>query len=199
MLLVLRPGLQARAAPRQSGAVAQSQVQGQIFESGFYLGRAHGQHHGHDAGMPLAQHGRKAREHGHGRGHGGHAQLAAQRSCCSAQFLAQTFLCAQHGQSRGQHLLALGRETRKRPPPAHDDGTELVLQRLERIGQCRLRDMAGLRRPCEMAVLVERHQITHGGQKVHQVLLLTVIVGNLLEKSLALRATFTARSRATFL
>ena len=51
----------------------------------------------------------------------------------------------------------------------------------------------------QMAVLIERHQITHGGQQVHQVLLLTVIVGNLLEKSLALRATFTARSRATFL
>jgi hypothetical protein len=31
---------------------------------------------------------------------------------------------------------------------------ELVLQRLERIGQCRLRDMTGLR--FEMAVLVKR-------------------------------------------
>ena len=141
----------------------------------------------------------KACEHGHGRGYGRHAQLASEFPSASAQVLAQRFFSLEHGQCRGQHLLALRRQASKHTAAPHDDRTELILQRLDRIGQCRLRDMAGLRSPCEMAVLIERHQITHGGQQIHQVLLLTVIVGNLLEKSLALSATLTARSRATFL
>ena len=97
-----------------------------------------------------------------------------------------------------QHLLAFGRQPGKHAATAHDRYAELLLQRAQRIRQCGLGDVAGFGSPRKMAMRIERSQIAHGRQKVHQVLLLTVMVGNLLEKSLACCAILTAILRATW-
>ena len=113
----------------------------------------------------------------------------------------------QHALGRGQHPLALGRETGKSAVTLDNHHPKLSLQRAQRVGQCRLSDVASLRRPAKVPVLMQRQQVAQGRQQVHararsawaQVSLEILIDGNLLEKSLFLAAIDSATLRATAL
>ena len=145
----------------------------------------------------------EAREDRDRRGHRGHAQAAARVRLLALEQLLQHLVLVQHAVRGGQHRLALVREAGVGAAALDDHHAELGLQRPQRVRQGRLRDVAGLRGAAEMAVLAQRDQIAHRGEQVHaaavQVFLLTVMVGNLAEKSLAFSAMPTATRRATAL
>ena len=151
--------------------------------------------------MARLQPSRETRQHRDGRGHGGHAQVAARLAFFALEQLLQHLVLVQHAVGRRQHRLALVREPGVSAPALDDDHAELGLQRAQRVRQRRLRDVAGLRGATEVAVLVQRPEIAHRREQVHaaldQVFLLTVMVGNLAEKSLAFSAMPTATRRAT--
>ena len=150
---------------------------------------------------------RKTRHDRHGRGHGADAHRALRHIGLAAQLLLQDGVLVQHALGRGQHPLALGRETGKGAVALDDHHPELSLERPQRVGECRLRDVTGLRGPTEVPVLMQRHQVAQGRQQVHarargawvQVSLEILIDGNLLEKSLFLAAIDSATLRATAL
>jgi hypothetical protein len=73
-------------------------------------------------------------------------------------------MLVQHTLCRGQNYFAFGRETYVVAIALNYYGRKLLLQCPQSVGQSRLRDMAGLRRPPEMAVLVQSDQIAQAGQ-----------------------------------
>ena len=82
------------------------------------------------------------------------------RQSVALERLAQQSMLVQHALGRGQYDFAFGRETHIIALALDDNGLKLLLQRPQGIGQRWLRNMACLRRPTEMAVLVQSHQIT---------------------------------------
>ena len=129
--------------------------------------RTHRQRHRHDARVPCLQLRRKPREDGHGRGHRAQAQRAARVGGVAAQVLLQHLVLVQHALGGGQHALAFGRKAFKAAAPAHHHHAKFFFQRTQRVGQGRLRDVAGLRGAAKVPVLVQRHQVAQGREQVH--------------------------------
>jgi len=73
-------------------------------------------------------------------------------------------MLVQHALSRGQDDFAFGRETNVIALALDNDRRKFLLQRPQGIGQRWLRDVASLRRPTEMAVLVQGHKVTQAGK-----------------------------------
>jgi hypothetical protein len=97
----------------------------------------------------------------------GMAVGTAPRRSVPAQVLLQHLVFVQHALRRGQHAFALGREAFEAAAPAHHDHAKLLFQRAQCVGQRGLRDVAGLRRPAKVPVLMQRHQVAQGREQVH--------------------------------
>ncbi|MFO0006530.1 MAG: hypothetical protein ACK559_35970, partial [bacterium] len=81
------------------------------------------------------QPGREARGNGQCGGHGADHQAPTRLAGAAGQVLHQGLLLVQDAVGRGQHLLALGRETLELTRAAHDGHAQVGLERPERIGQ----------------------------------------------------------------
>ena len=92
---------------------------------------------------------------------------AARVGGVAAQVLLQHLVLVQHALGGGQHALAFGRKAFKAAAPAHHHHAKLFFQRAQGVRQGRLRDVAGLRRPAKVPVLVQRHQVAQGREQVH--------------------------------
>jgi len=107
---------------------------------------------------PLQQ-AHKPRGNGHHRGHRAQCQRTHRFVCRTLERLPQQFLFMQHALGRDKDLFPFGRKTLEGTAALDDGGSKLHFQRTNRVGQGRLRNVAGLRRTPEMLVLVQRHQV----------------------------------------
>ena len=117
--------------------------------------------------MPRLQHGRKARRNRHCGGYRANQQPPRGPVGRAGERLGQHLVLVQHAPGGLQYLLPLGREADEGAPSPHDDDRELFLQRPQGVRKRGLRDVASLRRPGKVAVLIERHQIPQGRKQVH--------------------------------
>ncbi len=167
MLVVLRHHAQRCAAVVEAFGVAQAQVQCEALQPGLDLDRTHRAQHRPNADMAHAQQRGKARGHGHGRRDRTDHQIAARVLGAAEQVLLQQLMLAQHLPRAGQDALAFGREAREAAPALDHRHAEVSLQRLDCVGQGRLRHVAGQRRPAEVPVVVQSHQVFERNEEVH--------------------------------
>ena len=116
------------------------------------------------AGM---QHGGKTRRDSLRRGHSANVEWTLRTSGDAVEFLLEKLLLMQHAARTGQHALALAGETDKGAAPVDDDRAEFLLQRANGVGECGLRDKAGLGRARKVLMLVQSDQIAHRDEEVH--------------------------------
>ncbi len=136
-------------------------------QAGLDLGRAEcAQHRAHARVHPLQQR-CKARGHGLGAGHHADHQPASGRAGPAGQGLAQAFSFMQQAVGMGQGQFTLGGQPFVLAATPHDGGAQAVFQRPDGVGQRRLGDVAGLRRPAEVAVFGQGGQVAQRFEQVH--------------------------------
>ena len=84
-----------------------------------------------------------------------------------SELLLQHLAVVQHALRRGEHLLPFRREPFVLAAAANDGDAELGLERAQSVRQRRLRDVASLRRPAEVPMLLERREVAHRLEQIH--------------------------------